>query len=139
MKRFRVDKVASVIREVVSDAVANKLNDPRIAPLTSVTRVEVSGDLQIARVYVSVLGRDGQCRSTMAGLAHAAGRIQRLVAKRLTIRRCPAISFVLDQSLKQAAAMQRLIKENVPDPEDDTDADSADQGPAPDGLDDGAP
>ena len=137
MKHFRVDKVASVIREVVSDAIANKLNDPRIASLTSVTRVEVSGDLQIARVYVSVLGRDGQCRSTMAGLNHAVGRIQRLVARRLTIRRCPEISFVLDESLKKAAEMQRLIKENVPDPADDTD--SADQEPAPDRPDDGAP
>jgi ribosome-binding factor A len=120
MRPFRVDKLGSAIREIVSEAIATKLNDPRISPFTSVTRVEVSGDLQIAKVYVSVLGRDSQARKTMAGLSHAVGHVQRLVAGRLNVRRCPELRFVLDSSLKKAAETIRIIDENVvrDDPED---------------------
>ena len=127
MRPFRVDKLGSAIREIVSEAIATKLNDPRISPLTSVTRVEVSGDLQIAKVYVSVLGRDSQTRTTMAGLSHAVGHIQRLVAGRLSVRRCPELRFVLDSSLKRAAEMIRLIEENV-DGDDPQDASADPQG-----------
>ncbi len=113
MRSFRVDKLSSTIREIVSDAIANRLNDPRISPMTSITRVEVSGDLQLARIFVSVLGRDSQCRTTMAGLTNAVGHVQRLVAAGLTLRRCPEIRFVLDSSLKKAAEIIRVIDESV--------------------------
>jgi ribosome-binding factor A len=113
MRSFRVDKMGSTIRDIVSDAIANRLNDPRISPLTSITRVEVSGDLQIAKVFVSVLGRDSQARTTMAGLTHAVGHVQRLVAEQLCVRRCPEIRFVLDASLKKAAETIRVIDASV--------------------------
>ena len=113
MRSFRVEKLASTIREIVGDAIAHKLNDPRISPLTSVVRVEVSGDLQIAKVYVTVLGDDGAARRTLAGLTHAVGRVQRLVARGLTIRRCPEIRFVLDESLKTAAETVRIIDQTM--------------------------
>jgi ribosome-binding factor A len=113
MRSFRVDKLGSTIRDIVSDAIANRLNDPRISPLTSITRVEVSGDLQIAKVFVSVLGGASQARKTMAGLTHAGGHVQRLVAERLSVRRCPEIRFVLDASLKKAAETIRVIEDSV--------------------------
>lgn len=113
MRSFRVEKLASTIREIVGDAIAHKLNDPRISPLTSVVRVEVAGDLQIAKVYVTVLGDDGAARRTLAGLTHAVGRVQRLVARGLTIRRCPEIRFVLDESLKTAAETVRIIDQTM--------------------------
>lgn len=56
MKSYRPERVANVIREVVSDAISTRLNDPRIEPMSSVTRVEVSPDLEHAKVWVSVLG-----------------------------------------------------------------------------------
>ena len=113
MRSFRVEKLASTIREIIGDAIAHKLSDPRISPLTSVVRVEVSGDLQVAKVHVTVLGDDGAARRTLAGLTHAVGRVQRLVARGLTIRRCPEIRFVLDDSLKTAAETVRAIDETM--------------------------
>ncbi|MCH8052972.1 MAG: ribosome-binding factor A, partial [Planctomycetes bacterium] len=53
MKNFRIDKVASVVRQIVSDAIRDRLQDPRVSSMTSVTRVEVSPDLDWARVHVS--------------------------------------------------------------------------------------
>jgi len=107
----RLEKVASVIRDVVSDAVANRLSDPRISPLASVTRVEVAGDLQTACVYISVLGTPADERRTLAGLDHAVGHVQRLLAGRLRTRQCPRLRFVSDPSIKKGAETIRMIDE----------------------------
>ncbi len=109
MAGFRIDKMASIIREIVSDAIANKLSDPRISPFASVTRVEMSGDMQIANVFISVLGEAAVGRTTMAGLEKASGRIQRLVARELSVRRCPEVRLLLDESLKKAEQAMRII------------------------------
>ena len=98
---------------IAGDAILNRLNDPRISPMTSVTRVEMSGDLQIAKVYISVLGSDAEKRRTMRGLKHAVGHIQRILAKRLTTRHCPEIRFEVDDSLKRAAETIQMIDEAV--------------------------
>ena len=71
MKSFRPERVASVVRTVVSDAIVNKVHDPRIVSLCSVMRVEVSGDLEYAKVFVSVMGEPSVQRRTMRGLDSA--------------------------------------------------------------------
>jgi ribosome-binding factor A len=126
MPSYRPQKVANVIRKVVSEAIAKKLSDPRIEGMPSVTRVEVSGDLEHAKVYVSVMGTDSEQRMTMRGLGSAAGYIQRLVGSELHIRHCPHLSFHQDESLKRAAETIRLIEEVTADqPSDSTAEDSA--------------
>jgi len=100
-----------VIRAVVSDAIANRLNDPRIEPLSSVTRVEVTADLEYAKVWVSVMGSEGAQRKTLAGLRSAAGYMQKLVAGELNIRTCPRLSFHLDESIKRGEQTLRLIEQ----------------------------
>ncbi len=114
MKSFRPDKMASLIRGIVSDMIANKLNDPRISSFTSITRVEVSGDLQLAKVYISVMGSEAQERKTMAALEHARGHVQRAIAKGVTARVCPVLSFHTDRSIKKAAEIIKIIDENIP-------------------------
>ena len=109
MRAYRLDRIASTIREVVSDALQHRLNDPRIAPLTSVTRVEVSGDLMHAKVHVSVMGSEGEKRRTMGGLHHCTHYIQSLLAKQLSTRHCPKLKFVLDPSIQKALETNRII------------------------------
>ncbi len=116
MASRRMEKMASSVRNVISDAIRNKLNDPRISPHTCVTRVEMSGDLQIARVFVSVMGSDVDSRRTMSGLEHAVGHLQRIVAAKIRTRYCPQIQLRLDESLKRAAEMLDLINQSAPDP-----------------------
>ncbi|MEE9296879.1 MAG: 30S ribosome-binding factor RbfA [Phycisphaerae bacterium] len=113
MASHRVERMASIVRTIVADAIRNKLNDPRIAPLSSVTRVEMSGDLQVAKVFVSVPGSDAVRRRTLAGLTHARGHIQRIVAHSLSVRQCPEIRLKLDDSLKLAAETMRIIEQSV--------------------------
>jgi ribosome-binding factor A len=105
----RTEKVASTIRQVLSQAIASKLSDPRISPLASITRVEVSGDLMHATVYVSVMGGDAAERRMMAGLQRARGYLQSLLAKTLTTRHCPQLRFTVDKGLKKQMETLELL------------------------------
>ncbi|MFH0980915.1 MAG: 30S ribosome-binding factor RbfA [Planctomycetota bacterium] len=113
MPSYRPAKMASLVREVVGEAIAHELNDPRISPMASVTRVLISGDLQVAKVYVSVLGSEEESRRTLTGLTHATGHIQRLLSKRLQVRHCPEIRFFSDLSVKGSMRTVQLIEESV--------------------------
>jgi len=124
MASYRIDKMASTIRTIVSNVIHNELSDPRISPMTSVIRVDLSPDLQLARIHVSVMGDDATRRKTMAGLQNAQGRIQRLLAKRLTVRTCPHISLLLDESIRKTAETLDLINRlSQPDANDPPPAD----------------
>lgn len=112
MKPYRKEKVASLIRSIIGEALISRLHDPRIATLTTVTRVEMTGDLQIAKIYLSIPGGDVEERRTMAGIKHASGFLQRLVAEQVTLRHCPALQFAIDEAGKTALMTLRLIEEN---------------------------
>jgi ribosome-binding factor A len=96
---------------VVSDAIQHRLSDPRISPFASVTRVEVSGDLMFATVYVSVMGTPVEQRKSLTGLEHATGHIQSLLARKLRIRQCPHIRFLSDDSIKKGTETIRMLDE----------------------------
>lgn len=121
MKPFRVEKVSSEVRQIVSDAIRNRLQDPRISPLTSVTRVELSRDLEWANVYVSVFDDPGAQNKTMQALQSASGYIQKLLAKALPIRQCPHLNFRLDESLKKGNQVMKMIDESVKELGEDAD------------------
>ena len=105
----RRDRLSHVVREVVSDAIANRLSDPRVNRLTSVIRVELSADLRIADVLISVMGTESQARTTLRGLSSARGAIQTRLARQLNIRHCPIIRFRLDPGIKRAIETYREI------------------------------
>src|SRR5215475_14604866 len=110
MKRHRLERVAEVVREVAAETVLFQVRDPRVKGVT-VTRAEVSGDLQHAKVYVSVMGSSREQTLCMHGLRHSAGFIQSKLAKRLQTRFTPVIEFVLDEGVKRSIEMTRLINE----------------------------
>src|SRR6478735_2615881 len=108
MKMHRMARVAEAIREVASETILFELNDPRVKGVT-VTRAEVSGDLQHAKVYVSIMGSEGEQKLTMHGLRHATGFVQSKLAKRLQTRFTPIVQFVVDDGVKKSLEMTRLI------------------------------
>jgi ribosome-binding factor A len=110
MKAHRLARVAEAIREVASETILYDLRDPRVK-LVTVTRAEVSGDLQHAKIYVSVMGNEKEQQLTLHGLKHAAGFVQSKLAKRLQTRFTPLVQFVLDQGVKNSIEMTRLINE----------------------------
>ena len=120
MKTHRLARVAEAVREVASETILFELQDPRVKRVT-VTRAEVSGDLQHAKVYVSIMGTPKEQDLVMHGLKHAAGFIQSRVADRLQTRFTPVIKFVVDQGVKNSIEVARLIHEalaeSAPKPE----------------------
>jgi len=106
---YRIARLSHIVRDVVSDAISNRVSDPRVSRLTSVTRVELSPDQRIANVHVSVMGTDAEATTTMKGLQSARGMIQTRLARRLDIRQCPILRFHLDMGLKAAIETIRRI------------------------------
>jgi ribosome-binding factor A len=110
MKTHRLARVAEVIREVASETILFELKDPRVKMVT-VTRAEVSADLQHAKVYVSIMGTDKEQELTMHGLRHATGFVQAKLASRLKTRFTPALTFIKDEGVKKSIEVTRLINE----------------------------
>jgi len=117
MKSHRLARVSEVVREVAAEAILFELKDPRVKNVT-VTRAEVSADLQHAKVFVSVMGTEKQQSLSLHGLRSAAGFIQTRLAKRLTTRYVPHVTFVKDDGIKKSAEIARLLREALgPDAE----------------------
>ena len=110
MKTHRLARMAEVVREVASETILFELRDPRIKGVT-VTRTEVSADLQHAKVYVSVMGTPQEQKSCLHALKHAAGFIQSKLGSRVKTRFTPVLTFVLDEGVKKSIEISRLINE----------------------------
>jgi len=110
MATRRQEKVASVIKEVVSEAIAHHLSDPRIEGFVSITRVEMAPDLRNAEVYLSVFGEGASVQNkTFLAIEHAKTRIQSMVAGRLQSKFCPVLHFHKDEQFKKTLEIMRLI------------------------------
>jgi len=124
MKSHRLARVSEVVREVAASTILFELKDPRVKGVT-VTRAEVSADLQHAKVYVSVMGSEKERQLTMHGLKSAAGFVQTKLADRLTTRFVPHVTFVLDEGVKKSIETARLIREALQQTEADAAARAA--------------
>ena len=112
MGQYRKEKLESLIREVIGEILVRGLNDPRVSPLTTVTRVELSSDLTLARVYVRVHEDAATERRTMRAIRHATGFMQRTLAGQLTMRTCPQLRFEVDEAAKTAQKTIELLDKN---------------------------
>ena len=139
MKSHRIARVNEVVREVAAEAILFEIKDPRVKNVT-VTRAEVSGDLQHAKVFVSLMGTEKEQKLTLYGLESAAGFVQSKLAKRLTSRYVPHVTFVVDEGVKKSIEIARLIREeqlkrgevadDAPDPDNDDAAEDGGDEPA---------
>jgi ribosome-binding factor A len=116
MTTGRMRRVDEAIRQVIGDALAGELKDPRVGFVT-VTDLRTSPDLSQARVYVSVLGPDGgasaeqEREDTLAGLRSAHGYLQKRLAGELRLKRTPTLEFVYDETTDRAMRLEELIEE----------------------------
>ncbi len=107
----RQEKVSRVIKEVVSDTIANHLSDPRIESFVSVTRVEVTADLRNADVYLSMFGgTDVSQNTTFEAISHARSRIQSFVAAGFKSKYCPTVHLYKDEQFKRTIETMNLIE-----------------------------
>jgi ribosome-binding factor A len=106
----RAQKVAEAIKREVSDLLLRGIKDARVrSGMVSVTRVEVTGDLRHAQIYVSVYGSEDEADQAMAGLQSAAGFIRSEIGKRVQLRFTPEITISQDYSLARGAEVLALL------------------------------
>ncbi len=110
MAPSRMRRVNEVIRQVLGDAIATDLKDPRIGFVT-VTDVDTSPDLRTSRVYVSVLGGEAERENALAGLRSAHGFLQGRIAAELRMKRTPTLTFHYDESVDRGVRISRLLDE----------------------------
>ncbi len=106
----RMSRVAELIKREVSQMILFELKDDRVgAGMISITDVDVSGDLQHAKIFVSIYGSDEARAETMAALHSAAGYIRSNLGKRVRLRRTPEVLFAEDLSLARGTEMLSLL------------------------------
>jgi ribosome-binding factor A len=110
MTTERMRRVNQVIREVIGDAIATELDDPRIGFVT-VTAVDTSPDLRSARVYVSVLGDEDERERSLAALSSSHGLLQSRIATEMRIKYTPTLSFHYDDGPERGVRVARLLDE----------------------------
>lgn len=111
MKSSRIARINDEMLREIANIIRSRLKDPRIAAMTSVTKVDTANDLSHAKVYVSVMGDDSQKAEVMQGLKSAVGFIRKQIAENVNLRVTPALSFELDDTLEYSMKIDRLIKE----------------------------
>jgi len=108
MPSFKNGRITSDIQRELSSLI-RELKDPRISQLLSVVKVDVSGDLSYAKIYVSAIEGKEKTVESVIGLKSAAGYLRRELGSRLTIRKTPELRFVEDDSIMQSAKISKIL------------------------------
>ena len=129
----RVERVAELIKREVSQLLFSGIKDDRVgAGMVSVTDVDLAGDLQHAKVYVSIYGSDEAKAETMAGLKSATSYVRGEIGRRIRLRRTPEITFIEDRSIERGtqvlSLINRLSEERKPIEDGITDLESEPKG-----------
>ncbi len=105
---LRSHRVGEQMKKELGDIIGRKIKDPRIGFVT-VTDVQVTGDLQQAKVFISVLGDAEQKENTLKGLAKAKGFIRSEIGQRIRLRKTPEITFEFDESMDYGNRIDSLL------------------------------
>ena len=108
--RIRPERVAHMMRREVADILENRLRDPRLGSMVSITDVEVTQDLSFARVYVSTLQTGPEREQLLETLRAAAGFIRHELRPRLGLREVPEVRFVFDESIERGARVDEILR-----------------------------
>jgi len=106
----RAERVADQIRMEVAEILMRKIKDPRVRSVT-VTDVELTNDLRIARIFVTALGSEEETKDVFAGLSKASGFVRSELGRRLTLRYLPEVVFVRDVSGPRGDRVLQLLDE----------------------------
>ncbi|RIK42859.1 MAG: 30S ribosome-binding factor RbfA [Chloroflexi bacterium] len=110
MSERRRQQVADLLRDHISEIIQREMRDPRLG-FVSVTRVEVSPDIRMAKVFVSVFGTEEEQRDAMVALSRATGFVRKQLGDRLEMRFVPELSFRQDRSMQHAESVARLLRQ----------------------------
>lgn len=106
----RVERVAALIRRETSELLIHGIRDERVHQgMVSITDVEVSGDLQHCKIFVSIYGEDADKRNVLEGLKAASGYLRGELGRRLQMRRASEVVFQLDRGIEKGTSVLNLL------------------------------
>jgi len=108
MSQERMQRVNEQMRKEIGKIIHDQLKDPRIGFVT-ITKVDVTADLRLARVYFSVLGTKKQQRDTQVGLSRSAGFIRKTVGQKMKLRYTPEVMFRPDKSAEYSIRISEVL------------------------------
>jgi ribosome-binding factor A len=111
MVKDRIARLNSLLKEVIAEVIHRDVRNPHVHRLASVTSVDVSKDLQHAKVYISIIGTPAEKQATIAALQTAAGYISILASKKVVMRYFPALIFKLDESVDKQIAIDAKLEQ----------------------------
>jgi ribosome-binding factor A len=110
MAKFRTGRVGEQIKKEISGLIQTELKDPRIGFIT-VTGVDVTNDLSLARVYLSILGSEEQKEETLYAIGRAKGFLRSELGRRIRLRHTPEIEFRFDHSIEYGSRIEGLLQQ----------------------------
>lgn len=108
MAGYKIGRITSDIKLAVSE-ILRDVKDPRVSKLLSIVKVDVSGDLSYAAIYVSAIEGAEKTAESVKALKGAAGFIRRELGARLKLRKVPELRFIADNSIEKSAQISRII------------------------------
>ena len=108
MAGFKINRVASDIRVVLSDLL-REVKDPRISKLLSIVKLDVSGDMSYATVYVSAIEGSEKTKESVKALKGASGYLRRELGSRMKLRKVPELKFIADDSIEISANISKIV------------------------------
>ena len=105
------NRINGEVLRAMTEIISSEVKDPQVDPMLTVTRVEVTPDLQFCKCYVSSLGSEEELASSAEGLTRAKGFIRTALAHRVNLRKTPELTFIADRSMEYAIEMSKKIDE----------------------------
>ncbi len=109
MVKNRIARLNSLLKEVISEVIHNDVRNPHVNKFVTVTSVDITNDLQHAKVYISIIGTPAEKEETIKALQSGAGFIAILSSKKVVMRFFPTLTFKLDTSVEQQMRIDELL------------------------------
>ncbi|CRX39302.1 30S ribosome-binding factor RbfA [Estrella lausannensis] len=107
----RVDRLNSLLKEVISDIIRRRVKNPVVSELITVTQVKITKDLHHAKVYISIIGDEKVKAETMDALDKAKGFIAVQASKEVVMRFFPSLTFILDDSVEKHMRIENILNQ----------------------------
>lgn len=107
----RTHRLNSLLKEVISEVIRKDVGHPKVSELITVTGVDITKDLTLAKVHISVIGTEQEKEETIKALQSAAGYIAVLASKKVVMRHFPSLIFKLDESVDAHIRINSILKD----------------------------
>lgn len=111
MKKNRIERINSLLKEVIFDVIQKQVRNPHVNLFVSITRVDTSADLYHAKVYISLIGTDAEKEKVLVALESAAGFIAVQASKQVELRHFPSLTFKIDHAAEDHFKIEKILSD----------------------------